>query len=58
MTHSTEFERTIVPRGCTRAFIGAAWPIGNPCAISLRNMSAVRGTGQMWRRAIVNGGDS
>ena len=67
MTHSTELERTTLPRGHARVLTDAARLIGIPCAVggavaprefALRNARRAKGTGQMRRRAIVSGGDS
>jgi hypothetical protein len=58
MTHSTELERTTMPRDRVRVRKDAAWPIGIRCAFALRNVRAANGIGQMRRRALVSGGDS
>ncbi len=67
MMHSTELERTIVPRGYARVHTDALRPIGNACAIpgavatrtfARRNGCCEIGGTQMRRRAFVTGGDS
>jgi hypothetical protein len=58
MTHSTELDRTTVPRGQARVLADAARLIGSSCPFAPRNARAAKGTGQMRRRATVSGGDS